>query len=221
MNSNRSADPVDRRRRMVSTQIEARGIRDPRVLTAMRRVPRQFFLPAECAGDAYADCPLPIGNGQTMSQPYIVALMTEMLGLGTGSRVLEIGTGSGYQAAILSEIVREVFTVEVRPSLFETARRCLDTLGANNIRFRQANGWDGWPEFAPFDRIIVTACAGRVPLRLVEQLSPAGVMVIPLARGGSDQVLCRVNRTESLGMDIQDGIPVRFVPMLSNEETEK
>lgn len=206
---------------MVTAQLEARGIRDPQVLAAMRRVPRHAFLPAEHVDEAYADSPLPIGEDQTISQPYIVALMTEMLDLRTQLRVLEIGTGSGYQAAVLAETVREVFTVEVKAGLFDRARRCLGGLGYGNIQFRHGNGWDGWTGIAPFDRIIVTACAGRVPPRLLEQLSPDGVMVLPLARDTGAQVLCRVTRTGSLGMDIQDGIPVRFVPMISGGEAEQ
>ena len=147
--------------------------------------------------------------------------MTEMLGLRQDLRVLEIGTGSGYQSAVLAEIVREVFTVEVKASLLDRARRCLSGLGYGNIRFRHGDGWDGWPQFAPFDRIIVTACAGRVPPRLLAQLSPGGTMVLPLAHDNGVQVLSLVTRTGALGMDIQDGIPVRFVPMTSGGEAEQ
>ncbi len=206
---------------MVTSQLEVRSIRDPLVLAAMRRVPRHAFVGTEHMDEAYADSPLPIGEEQTISQPYIVALMTEMLGLRAELRVLEIGTGSGYQAAVLAEIVREVFTVEARVALLDNARRCLGGRGYRNLRFRHGNGWEGWSEFAPFDRIIVTACAGRVPPRLVEQLSPDGVMVLPLAKDAGKQVLCRVTRIGTLGMDIQDGIPVRFVPMISEGGAEE
>ncbi len=206
---------------MVTAHLQARSIRDAQVLGAMSRVSRHAFLRAEEVDEAYADSPLPIGEDQTISQPYIVALMTEMLGLQTEFRVLEIGTGSGYQAAVLAEIVREVFTVEVRAGLLQRARQCLDRRGYCNIQFRHGNGWDGWPEFAPFDRIIVTACARRVPPQLVDQLSPDGVMILPIEREPSAQVLCTVTRTGVLGMDIQDGIPVRFVPMISEGESEQ
>ena len=213
-------DARDRRQRMVSAQLEARGIRDPQVLAAMRRVPRHAFVGAEHMDEAYTDSPLPIGEDQTISQPYIVALMTEMLDLRPDLRVLEIGTGSGYQAAVLAEVVGEVFTVEVKAGLLDTARQCLGRAGHDNIHFRHGDGWDGWPEFAPFDRVMVTACAGRVPPRLLGQLSPNGVMILPLARDSGEQILCRVTRRGSLGMDIQEGIPVRFVPMISGEEAE-
>jgi protein-L-isoaspartate(D-aspartate) O-methyltransferase len=219
--SDQFEDAGERRQLMVTSQLEARRIRDPQVLAAMRRVPRHAFVPSEHRDEAYADSPLPIGEDQTISQPYIVALMTEMLGLRTDLRVLEVGTGSGYQTAVLAEIVREIFTVEARVVLFDNARRCLGQLDYRNIQFRHGNGCDGWPEFAPFDRIIVTACAVRVPPQLVEQLSPDGIMVLPLAKDAGAQVLCRVTRTGGLGMDIQDGIPVRFVPMISEQGAEQ
>jgi protein-L-isoaspartate(D-aspartate) O-methyltransferase len=221
MNKDGVEDARDHRQRMVSAQLEARGIRDPQVLAAMRRVPRHAFVGPEHIDEAYTDSPLPIGEDQTISQPYIVALMTEMLDLCPDLRVLEIGTGSGYQAAVLAEVVGEVFTVEVKAGLLDTARQCLDRAGHDNIHFRHGDGWDGWPEFAPFDRVMVTACAGRVPPRLLGQLSPNGVMILPLARDSGEQILCRVTRSGSLGMDIQEGIPVRFVPMISGEEAEQ
>ena len=186
----------------------------------MRQIRRHAFVGSEHVDAAYADTPLTIGDDQTISQPYIVALMTEMLGLRPEFRVLEIGTGSGYQAAVLAEIVREVFTVEVRGGLLDSARQRLDGMGYRNIQFRHGNGWDGWPEFATYDRIIVTACARQVPARLTEQLSPDGIMVVPVSRGPESQVLCRVTRIGALGMDIQEGIPVRFVPMISEGEAE-
>ncbi len=206
---------------MVSEQMVARGIHDSRVLDAMRGVPRQEFVPPDHVDEAYADSPLLIGEEQTISQPYIVGLMTEMLDLRPDFRVLEIGTGSGYQTAVLAEIVAEVLTVEVREGLLDGARRCLDRLGYSNVRFRYADGWDGWSGFAPFDRIIVTACAPRVPPRLVEQLSPGGIMVLPLEREGGEQVLSVVTRREGFGIDIRERIPVRFVPMTSSTSREE
>ncbi len=209
---------------MVSQQMVARGIDDSRVLDAMRGVPRQEFVPPDHVDEAYADSPLLIGEEQTISQPYIVALMTAMLDLRPEFRVLEIGTGSGYQTAVLAKIVAEVHTVEVREGLLDIARRSLDRLGCSNVRFRYGDGWDGWSEFAPFDRIIVTACAPHVPPRLLDQLSPGGVMVLPLGREGGEQVLSLVTRKEGFGMDIEERIPVRFVPMTSStfrEEAER
>ena len=205
------------REHMVADQLELRGIRDSKVLFAARRVPRHVFVPPESLSHAYADSALPLAEGQTISQPYIVGLMTEMLDPTPECRVLEIGTGSGYQAAILAEIVREVFTVEVLKNLSESARHCLDRLGYSNIRFRVGDGWAGWPEFAPFDRIIVTACAPRIPPHLFEQLSEGGVMVLPIRQQGDEQILCRVTCREGFAMDIEEGVPVRFVPMTSGE----
>ena len=196
---------------MVRTQIEARGIRDPATLAAMRVVPRHRFVPPDLADSAYADQPLPIGYGQTISQPYIVAVMTETLRLKPGHKVLEIGAGSGYQAAVLARIVREVFTIEIVPELGNAARERLKTLGYRNVRVRVADGYDGWPEEAPFDAIVVTAAADHIPPPLIRQLRDGGRMVIPVGSPFFVQTLMLVEkdrgkvRTTSL-------MPVRFVP---------
>lgn len=200
------------REAMVRYQIEARGIRDPRVLEAMRKVPRHLFVPLEYRDAAYEDRPLPIGEGQTISQPYIVALMTEALELKGDEKVLEIGTGSGYQAAILAELAREVYTVELEPSLAQRAAETLRRLGYTNVHVAVRDGFYGWPEEAPFDRIILTCAAPRIPEPLVEQLKDGGKMVLPLGEDHLSQVLVLVEkRGEEL---IQKEITgVVFVPM--------
>lgn len=167
------------RQQMVERQLAGRGIRDLRVLEAMRRVPRHCFVPPSLRAEAYADHPLPIGEGQTISQPYIVARMTELLALAGPERVLEIGTGSGYQAAILAELAREVYTVEVLPALAARARRVLEALGDTTVRVRTGDGTLGWPEAAPFDRVLVAAGGPGVPPPLFDQLAEGGRLVIP------------------------------------------
>ncbi len=199
------------RRLMVETQIRARGVRDPLVLAAMAKVPRHHFVPEDLRSRAYADEPLPIGEGQTISQPYIVAYMTEALGLKGGERVLEIGTGSGYQAAVLAEIAGGVWTVELLGSLSRRARAVLDELGYGRIRYRVGNGWDGWPEEAPFDAIVVTAAASEVPAALEAQLAVGGRMILPV--GTVFQELVRVRRLRS-GYTRDKLLPVRFVPLV-------
>ena len=207
------------REAMVKYQIEARGIKDRRVIEAMRKVPRHLFVPPEYRDAAYEDRPLPIGEGQTISQPYIVALMTEALGLKGGERVLEIGTGSGYQAAILAELAGEVYTIEIVPSLAKRAEELLRDLGYDNIHVSQGDGSFGWPEAAPFDAIILTCAAPRVPERLLEQLKDKGRMVLPLGRDPFFQ---------SLVLIIKDGdefeqrmiTGVVFVPMTGEIERE-
>ena len=179
---------VQARKRMVEEQIAARGIRDPRVLEAMAKVPRHMFVPEGQWHHAYEDHPLPIGDGQTISQPYIVAAMTEALELEPTSKVLEIGTGSGYQAAVLATIARMVYTVEVIKDLSVRASLTLRRLDIRNVRFRVGDGHLGWPEFAPYDRIIVTAAAETTPYPLVEQMVNGGKMVVPVGPAGS-QVL--------------------------------
>ena len=208
------------RERMVVEQLQRRGIWDTRVLDAVRHVPRHEFVPSEGGAGAYRDSPLPIGEGQSISQPYIVGLMTQMLDLGPEHRVLEIGTGSGYQTAVLAEIASEVFTIEVRASLLATARGRLERRGYSNIHFLLRDGATGWPERAPYDRVIVTACARKLPPQLRRQLSVGGVMVLPVARGETEQILCRGTLREGFGMDIEEGVPVRFVPMTSTREVE-
>ncbi|MBI3322324.1 MAG: protein-L-isoaspartate(D-aspartate) O-methyltransferase [Candidatus Omnitrophica bacterium] len=168
---------------MVEEQILARGVRDRRVLEAMAEVPRSLFVPAERRDEAYADSPLPIGAGQTISQPYIVALMLELLRLRPGHKVLEIGTGSGYQTALLARMEAKVFSMERIPELAEKAREKLERLGFGNAALRVGDGSLGWPEEAPFDRIIVTACSPEVPAALAEQLTEGGILVCPVGEG--------------------------------------
>ena len=189
------------------------GSLDPRVLQAMRAVPRHRFVPDGLQAEAYRDRPLPIGSGQTISQPFIVALMTHLLALTPKARVLEIGTGCGYQTAVLAEIADAVFTLEVIPELQEAAMRRLAGLGYRNIRGRLGDGWAGWPEEAPFDAIVVTAAAARVPDRLVEQLREGGRLVLPVGAPQEPQWLRRLQRTPE-GLSEADILPVRFVPMV-------
>jgi len=198
------------RARMVNEQLKARDIRSERVLDAMLKVPRHLFIPESARGGAYGDFPVPIGNGQTISQPYIVAFMTQALDVGPGDRVLEIGTGSGYQAAVLSVLAKEVFSIEIIEPLAGRARATLTDLGYRNIQVRAGNGYLGWPEHAPYDRIIVTAAPDEVPPALVEQLKIGGLMAIPV--GVDDQEL-RILRRLPTGLETITTLPVRFVPM--------
>jgi protein-L-isoaspartate(D-aspartate) O-methyltransferase len=206
----RGDEYASERARMVTEQIAAREIRDPRVLAAMRAVPRHEFVPEALRGRAYADRPLPIGEGQTISQPYIVALMTELASVAPGARVLEIGTGSGYQAAVLAELAGQVYTIEIVEPLAEQAREVLERLGYENIQFRVGDGYRGWPEATPFDAILVTAAPPRVPEPLKEQLAVGGRIVIPV--GEHYQSLRVITRTAS-GFEERDVASVRFVPM--------
>lgn len=203
------ADTAVGREAMVDRQIEARGIRDPRVLNAMRQVPRERFVPPDVAPLAYADQPLPIGYGQTISQPYIVAYMSEALHVTENAKVLEIGTGSGYQAAVLGELAREVYTIEIVPELAERARATLEGLGYSNVHVRAGDGYLGWPEQAPFDAIMVTAAPDHVPQPLVDQLALGGRLVIPV--GDVEQQIRILTRTAK-GIEETRTIPVRFVP---------
>lgn len=196
---------------MVAEQIAARGVRDARVLDAMRKVERHRFMPAELQDLAYSDEPLPIGHGQTISQPYIVAYMTEAAGIKSSDRVLEIGTGSGYQAAILAELAKEVYTVEVVAPLAMAAERHLTDLGYKNIHFKLCDGYDGWPEEAPFDVVIITAAPPEIPKGIADQLKVGGRMVVPV--GEIIQELCLITRTTT-GFDRRSLLPVRFVPMI-------
>jgi protein-L-isoaspartate(D-aspartate) O-methyltransferase len=198
------------RARMVARQLRARGISDERVLAAMAKVPRHEFVPAASRPLAYEDEPLPIGHGQTISQPYIVAAMTELARVDARSRVLEIGTGSGYQAAVLAEIARDVYTIEIVEALATEATRTLRRLGYGAVRVRHGDGYRGWKEAAPFDAIIVTAAPPTVPPALLDQLAPGGRLVIPV--GDEDQEL-QVHRRTADGFEVTRHFPVRFVPM--------
>lgn len=200
------------RESMVSNQIEARGVSDPNVLASMRIVKRHLFVPTEYLNQAYADHPLPIGHGQTISQPYIVALMTEVVQIKPGYRVLEIGTGSGYQAAILAEMGAEVFTVEIIPELAESAENNIDALGYKNVNIRAGDGYFGWEEFAPFDAIVVTAAPDHLPQPLADQLAEGGRMVIPIGPIGSVQTLWLFEKVEGELKATNLG-GVRFVPL--------
>jgi protein-L-isoaspartate(D-aspartate) O-methyltransferase len=195
---------------MVDRQITARGIADERLLAAMRSVPRHELVPKEARRYAYSDHPLPIGEGQTISQPYIVAYMTEQLQLKGDERVLEIGTGSGYQAAVLAELCATVYSIEIIPALAERAKKDLERLGYDNIELRKGDGYRGWPEKAPFDAIILTAAPERIPEPLVQQLKVGGRMILPV--GSHYQQLMLITRDEE-GVRQSRLIPVRFVPM--------
>jgi protein-L-isoaspartate(D-aspartate) O-methyltransferase len=206
-------DRADQRDEMVTTQIEERGVSDPVVLAAMRAVLRHRFVPDEFAGQAYDDHPLPIGHGQTISQPYIVALMSSFLNVSPGDRVLEVGTGSGYQAAVLAEMDLEVYTIEIVPELADRASRLLAELGYQNLTTREGDGYFGWEEEAPFDSIIVTAAPDHVPQPLVQQLAPGGQMVIPVGPVGAVQTLWMFSNDESGELLAESLGPVVFVPL--------
>ena len=206
-----ATDAIAQRREMVERQIRDRGVDDARVLGALGDVPRERFVPDELRPLAYQDTPLPIGFNQTISQPYIVAYMTEALGVEAEHRVLEIGTGSGYQAAILGELARDVYTIEIVPELASRAAATLKELGYTNVHVRAGDGYAGWPEHAPFDRIMVTAAPAEIPAPLLEQLAPGGRLVIPVGQQGQAQWMTIVDRTER-GVVTRRTIPVQFVP---------
>jgi len=199
--------------------LRRRGIADQAVLRAMDEVPRGVFVESEFRDAAYDDRALPIACGQTISQPYVVAYMTEQLGVARDNRVLEIGTGSGYQAAVLSRLAAEVVSVERYRTLAETARARLARLGYGNVEAVVGDGLAGWPQRAPYDRIIVTAAAERMPDTLVEQLADNGVMLLPLGPQGGTQRIVKITRT-SAGLSREDLIPVRFVPLLPGQARE-
>jgi protein-L-isoaspartate(D-aspartate) O-methyltransferase len=205
-----AGDRSAERRRMVEEQLRGRDIRDVRVLDAMARVPRHLFVPEPLRSVAYGDHPLPIGHDQTISQPYIVGFMTEALEIEPPHRILEIGTGSGYQAAVLAELALAVYTIEIVPPLAERARQTLAALGYRNVTVRTGNGYLGWREHAPFDRIMVTAAPEEIPQALVDQLKVGGLMAIPVGR--AEQQLRVLRRTAS-GLETMKTLPVRFVPM--------
>jgi protein-L-isoaspartate(D-aspartate) O-methyltransferase len=201
-----------RRQRMVESQLESRNISNRRVLETMGTVPRHLFMPLEAREYAYVDNPVPIGEEQTISQPYIVALMTQVADPASRDRALEIGTGSGYQAAVLSKLVAEVYTIEIIPALAERARETLSQLGYGNVEVRQGDGYQGWPEKAPFEIILVTAAAREIPAPLIEQLAEKGRLVMPVGRVGGIQKLILL--TKSNGQVRKTFITdVRFVPM--------
>ncbi len=205
------------RERMVERQIAGRGVRSEKVLNAMRKVPRERFLPNGQGVWAYDDAPLPIGDGQTISQPYIVAYMTEALALVGGEKVLEIGTGSGYAAAVLAEIAADVYTIERIDGLAIMARANLAELGYENVHVRQGDGTLGWPEQAPFDGIIVTAGGPDVPDTLKNQLEIGGRLVMPIGKTAWYQELVRITRTAETEFDMEYLMPVRFVPLIGEE----
>jgi len=211
-----SADFAEQRQRMVEQQLKPRGIKDERVLAAMTKVPREEFIPLDARADAYEDGPLPIGYDQTISQPYVVAFMTEQLRPKQNDRVLEIGSGSGYQAAILAELVKEVYTVEIVPALGKTAEATLQRLGYKNVHIKVGDGYKGWPEEAPFDAIIVTCAPEKVPQPLVDQLEEGGRMVIPVGERFAQQLHLFEKKNGQLKESVT--LPVRFVPMLRSKE---
>ena len=205
----------------LASQLRSVGIRDERVLAAIAGTPRRLFVPASFSDEADADRPLPIGHGQTISQPYIVALMTEWLRLRGPERVLEIGTGSGYQAAILARLAREVFSVEIIPELSLRAAGALQAAGISNVRLRVGDGARGWPEEAPFDRIIVTAAPARIPDALLAQLAPGGRLVVPVGGDPERQLLHLVEKGPSGELEAREILPVRFVPLVSTDPTPR
>jgi protein-L-isoaspartate(D-aspartate) O-methyltransferase len=201
------------RKQMVKNQLENRDITDAEVLQAMRSVPRHLLVPEKVRSAAYADRPLPLGHGQTISQPYIVAFMTQLLDLDADDKVLEIGTGSGYQAAVLAHLTPHVYSIEIIEALGQRARRDLQKLGYTPIEVKIDDGYYGWEEHAPFDAIIVTAAAGHIPSPLMQQLKPGGIMVIPVGGPYQTQKLMKVTRDEKGKIKTQSLMPVRFVPM--------
>jgi protein-L-isoaspartate(D-aspartate) O-methyltransferase len=202
---------------MVRTQIADRGVTDEAVLDAMRAVPRHRLVPPRLADWAYTDRPLPIGQGQTISQPYIVAFMTAAIQPDSTDRVLEVGTGSGYQAAVLAEIVDSVYTVEIVPELARTARVRLDSLGYDNVVVREGDGYAGWPERAPFDAIVITAAPTDIPPPLLDQLAPGGRMVLPVGPVDAVQRLTLVTKNDDGSVTRERLMPVRFVPFQRND----
>ena len=209
-------DFAAQRQRMVEKQLKPRGIKDERVLTAMSKVPREEFIPADARPDAYEDGPLPIGYDQTISQPYVVAFMTEQLRPKPGDRVLEIGSGSGYQAAILAECVADVYTIEIVEPLAKTAEATLKRLGYKNVHINVGDGYKGWPKEAPFDAIIVTCAPEQVPQPLIDQLKDGGRMVIPVGERFAQQLYLLEKKNGQMKESVT--LPVRFVPMLRSKQ---
>jgi protein-L-isoaspartate(D-aspartate) O-methyltransferase len=209
----RFSEREEERKRMAERALAREGITDTATLEAMKNVPRHLFVPEDQRSRAYADIPLPIGMGQTISQPFIVGYMTQILKLSPGDRVLEIGTGSGYQAAVLAEITPEVYTIEIIRELGERAHSRFEELGYHTIKTRVGDGYYGWEEYAPFDAVIVTAASGHIPPPLVKQLKPGGRIVIPIGSPYRTQILVEVIKTEDGDIHTERKLPVRFVPM--------
>jgi protein-L-isoaspartate(D-aspartate) O-methyltransferase len=205
---------------MVETQLAARDITDEKVLEAMKRVPRHEFVPGNQRSFAYGDRPLPIGEGQTISQPYVVAYMSQALDVQEGDRVLEIGTGSGYQAAVLAELTDEVYTIEIIPVLAERANETLHSLWYDEVQVKNADGYFGWEEHAPFDKIVITSAANHVPQPLIEQLKPGGRMIMPLGSPLYYQTLTLIQKKENEELETTYLIPVRFVPMTGEAQKQ-
>ena len=202
------------RKLMIKNQLQSRGIRDDAVLEVMRSVERHNFVPENYRDRAYSDGPLPIGHGQTISQPYIVAFMTEQLQVSSQHKILEIGTGSGYQAAILGELAKHVFTIEIIPELAEGAKNILNHLSYKNITVRAGDGYKGWPEEAPFERIMVTAAPTEIPQTLIDQLAPGGRMILPVGAQFLVQYLWVIEKDDQGTVTKEKILPVRFVPMV-------
>jgi len=217
-----AADPyIQKRQAMVENDIKGRGIKDKKVLDVMGRVPRHLFVDEGLRNRAYADYPLPIGEGQTISQPYVVALMTEALRLNPADKVLEIGTGSGYQAAVLSEIVKEVYTIEIRKSLADMAAKRLKDLGYMNVKVKYADGYFGWKEHAPFDAIIITAAANHIPPPLIKQLKEGGRLITPIGSTVYYQTLTLVTKKKGGYLDVEQMGSVAFVPMTGEMDKKR
>ena len=210
-----------RRARMVDRQLAERGISDPRVLAAMAHVPRHRFVSEDFEEQAYDDRALPLGDGQTLSQPYVVALMLEAAALAGSERVLEVGAGSGYVAALLSRLAREAFAIELDPVLAEKARLRLTELGCTNAELRAGDGWNGWPDRAPFDAILVSAASAREPPALEAQLAPGGRLVLPLGPPRGEQVLVRITRSGNQSLERQELCVVQFLPLVSCAGTSR
>lgn len=208
---------VKERERMVKYDLAGRDIKDKKVLEVMARIPRHAFVSKDLERKAYADHPLPIGEGQTISQPYVVALMTQSLGLKDNEKVLEIGTGSGYQAAVLSEIVKEVYTIEIRDALTRKAEKTLSSLGYKNIKVKTADGYFGWKDYAPFDAIMVTCAANHIPPPLLDQLKEGGRIIIPLGSTAYYQTLTLIKKVKGK-LNVEHITDVRFVPMIGEAE---
>jgi len=214
-----TSDFAAERERMVQQQLRTRGIKDERVLAAIAKVPREEFVPQDSRAASYDDGPLPIGYDQTISQPYIVAFMTEQLRPKTSDRVLEVGTGSGYQAAILAELVAEVYTIEIVEALAKNAEATLQRLGYKNMHVKVGDGYKGWPEYAPFDAIIVTCAPDKVPQLLTDQLKDGGRMVIPVGERFAQQLYLLEKKNGQLKESVT--LPVRFVPMMGEAQNAK